>query len=497
MHSMTVSGQSIRLVDMAGGNQLPLTPINCYSALSIPAYTRAIRFLADNLASFPRSVRRDGAQTEEAHPLNRLLKRRPNALQAPFLFWRTLYFHAAHTGNGYARVERNGLQPVALHNLEPEQIVPFRLDRGEGNGLEQWYWHRTLKAALPAADVLHIQGHLSYDGLAAMDPVALHESTFQRAATIERYQVQYLRKGTVIRGAIEIPNSITPEQREEIRAELRKYRGDNDDDVLILSDSAKLTSATTSAQQSQLVEQGQAATKAIAQMTGVPPEFLYELTEAKYNASVEQQGQNVVRYTFRPWITAIQDELTVKLLSEAEQEAGLSVRLNPDALLRGSTKEQADTVIQLVNAGLQTPNEGRNRLELPAHEDPQADELHALGDSRPAEGAAGGAPAMKSSRDALAPIIAAAAARVDAKTAKAFTNHAGKSGQDRTIWANVFAEEQKRYVVEALSPIAAAAKALGATFPDVAAIADSYAGSIRKRASTGLETPLSDILAKG
>lgn len=374
---------TIRIVDQPGGNLLPPTLINCYSALSIPAYRRAISVLADNLASFPIGIRKDGAKA--THPLNTLLKRRPNAMQNPFVFWRTLFFHAAHTGNGYARIERSAMnfKPVALWNLLPEDVIAFRFDPGDGSGLGQYYFHKPAQIAYAAADIIHLQ-QLGYDGQCGFDPVQLHERTLQRAATIEKYQTQYLRKGTVIRGSVEIPGSLTTEQMNQIRAELRKFTGsEGEQDVLILSDAAKFNNSTTSPQASQLMEQVAATTKQIAQITGVPPEFLFELTEAKYNASIEQAGQNIVRYTFRPWIEMAEAELTMKLLTDAEQDQGLTVHINPDALLRGDTQTQVNTVVATTNAGLTTRNEGRDRLGLPPDPDPESNKLKTLGDATP------------------------------------------------------------------------------------------------------------------
>lgn len=505
MHSMT-TGQSIRVVDVHGSTTaLPMTLINSYSSLSVPAYKRAICFLADNLASFPRSVRRDGSKQGVDHPLNRLLKRRPNRYQTAVQFWRTLYFHTAHTGNGYARIQREGptFRPAALHLLLPEDVLPFRYD--EGNGPEQFYFHRPSKTVIAGDDVLHIHAGLSYDGMAGMDPVSLHEQTFQRATTLERFQVQFLRKGTIIRGAVEIPGGMTPEQRAEIKAVLRTYRGaEADDDVLVLSDGAKLTNATTSPEQSQLVQQGAAVTKQIAQLTGVPPEFLFELSEAKYNASVEQQGQNVVRYTFRPWIVLVEAEMTAKLLSEAEQDSGFTIGINPDALLRGDTKTQVDSVLATVKGGIRTRNEGRALLDLPPDADPDSNKLHALGETNvpsPADPPRQNAQSRPQVDllDALGPVIADACRRVDTKTDKAFDNASRKTGQDRTVWVNVFAEEQAKYAADAMKPVSEAIVALGGDPLDFEAIGQRYASTVRRRAATGEICSLTNVanFAKG
>jgi HK97 family phage portal protein len=177
---------------------------------------------------------------------------------------------------------------------------------------------------------------------------------------------------------------MTDEQMAQMRAVLRSFRAsDGEDDVLILTAGAELNNSTLTPRQTQLVEQTAASTKAIAQITGVPPEMLYELTEAKYNASIEQQGSFVVRFTFRPWITLAESELTLKLLTDAEQDAGYTIALNPDALLRGSTKEQMDVVATGRKAGIYTGNESREYLGLAKSDDPDADKLKTSGDTVP------------------------------------------------------------------------------------------------------------------
>jgi HK97 family phage portal protein len=385
----------------SGGKDF-VTPmaVNGYSVLSIPPYWRAMNFLSTNLASFPRSVHKDGAKPEDGaprHPLERLLRRRPNACQNSTVFWRTLFFHAADNGNGFAEIVRGSqARAAALLNLLPHDVCPFRYDHNDGDGAQQYYFVRSTQRILRGADIIHLQA-LGYDGMSGSDPTQLHSETFQRASVLNRYQTKYLQKGTVIRGAVEIPQGVTEDQVEQIVDRIKEFRGlDAERDVLVLSDGAKLENKTINPKDSEIVAQGGMIVKDIAQLTGVPPQFLYEFGESKYNNSIEQMGQDVVRYTFRPWIEQTEDELTTKLLSESDQDEGYAVRLNPGALLRGSTKEQEDGVAASVNAGIRTKNEGRKLLDLPPVADPDADKLKTLGDSSPT-GETGPAPSTPTS----------------------------------------------------------------------------------------------------
>lgn len=375
-----VNPTKILLVDVqgSGGSTLAIPPtlINSYTALTITAYWRAITFLCTNLASFGRSIRREDEGEQKRHPLNRLIKRMPNLYQSAFIFWQTLWFHVTHTANGYARIERDTRgQPIALHNVPPEDVLPFRIEV-DGEQPEQWYWHRPTKTAIAAADMIHLMG-LSHDGMCAMDPTETHCETLDRAVAISRYQTKFLRKGTVVRGSIEIPGHLEKDQLTEFRTFLNEnFTGPTAaEDLLLLTDGAKLNNTTLSPNESQLTQQVQLTTKQISQITGVPPEFLFELSEAKYNASVELAGQFVTRYTFRTWIEQCEDELSRKLLSEAELDAGYEVHINPDALVRGDTKTQQEIVTQSVGGPTRTVNEGRALLGLPRDADPTSDKI--------------------------------------------------------------------------------------------------------------------------
>lgn len=474
-----------------GSTPLGPTIINAFSALQIPAYWRAVNFLAGNLASFPRAVYLSGVKI--AHAVDRVLERKPNPYQTATVFWRQLFFDAVSQGNGYGRIDRTkpaSIGTAGITNLMSEDVTPFRYE-----GV-QYYFDKKSGDILAAADVLHLPG-LGYDGMQGYSPIYLMREALQRSRTIDLYATRHLTKGTVLRGAIEFPAGLTEEKLETTLAKIRAHTTgpSAERDILLLPDGAKLNPSTLPPE-TQVADRFSYSIKQISQITGVPPHFLYEDGDAKYNATVEQAGEEVVRYTFRPWMDVIEDELTTKLLTEAEQAKGFDIKLDPNALLRGSTKEQSAIVVEEVTAGVRTRNEGRAQLNLAADADPASNKLNALGETgQPASGApVKGAPVKNSALAAFKPILAAAVVRVDGKTAKAFENKAGKPTPERTVWANVFAEEQSRYVHDALQPVSDALIALGQPAVNVQKIANRYAGAVRRRNADGTIVTLATIL---
>jgi HK97 family phage portal protein len=500
-----------------GSAVIPPVTITPWSALDIPAFRRAVELLSSTLASFPRSVVKDGAKLDAAHPLDGLLKRRPNECQTAADLWSAWFLHAVFSGNGYLRVDRRGgFWPTALYNLLPEDVAPFRVRHADGV-VRQWYVHvpsrplpnQSRTEILPAADVLHLKG-LTHDGMTGVDPVALHAPTFQRASTLDRFQTKYMQQGTFLRGVVKFKKFLTPKQVGEAKEAVRQFKVGTDgqfDDVLILHDEADFQNVTLSPQQSQSHEQQAALTKAFAQITGVPPELLYELNEAKYRPT-EQEGQNLVRYTLRPWLVRAEAEMTDKLLTDQEQAGGLTVKMNPDALLRGDTDAVNKSAADTVNAGLRTKNEGRDLLGLPRLDDPEADKLKTLGDTNPSGAAApASSPTTASAKPAdpagvfaaLAPLIASLADRVEAKTVKILAAHAARTDQERVPKLNADAEIQGRYAAASFRPVAEAMAKLGGdpAALDVDTLADRYAAAVRRRAATGEGPTLRELLPTG
>lgn len=487
------------------GKVIHPTDVSAYSTLSIPPYWRGVNFLASNLASFPRSIRKDGVKLEKPHRLDKVLKRAPNNYQNASTFWTTLLFHAVHYRNGYAQIKGSVVSPM-LHLLEPDNVMPFRITYDDGI-VEQYYLLRKDNTVLESKDVVHLTG-LSHDGMAGIDIQQLHKNTFQRAHSLIQYQTRYIQSGTIIRGSVEIPYEATEEQVQQLHDLIKThYRGSNaSDDVLVLSGGAKLNNATMSPQESQLSEQESATAKQVAQVLGIHPFFLYDDPDGKYNTNPEQAGIEVVRYTFRPWIELIQDELTSKLLSENEQNEGFSIRLNPDALMRGDTEGVSTVILNEVKGGLRTANEGRSVLDLPPSDDPEANKLKMLGDTTPQASREGPAdapeakPSPESQPDApdkafaaLRPVIDDAIAKVEAYTASRFEK-CEKTEGERVIWANVFAQQQAKHLSDTLAPISDALVALGEQPLPISTLAETYAARIRRKAATGDDTNLKQLL---
>jgi HK97 family phage portal protein len=478
--------------------------VNSYSALQVPPYWRAMEFLSSNMASFPIGIYLDELALDVSHPLDKLLGRRANPNQTTHSFVKQLVFDGEHYGNGYAYVQRDTATalPIGLWNLQPGTVTPFRL-MPEGGGIcdqTVWYWHAPSQKPIPAADVIHYRPQASYDGLIGYSPSMLFAPTIGRALTLEIYQTKFLVKGTMVRGSIELPQGVTKEQTAEIISTMEQYRASTSDrDIIVLAGGAKLTNTTISPVDAQLAEQDAAITKKISQITGVPQQFLFDTSESKYNGStVEAQGQDIVRFTFRPRLEHLEDELTTKLLTEAEQDQDYSIRMDTSALLRGDTAVQMTVAAQGANQGITTPNEARATLNLPAVDAKEGDQLrlptNLVANPAATESESHSATDPTDHYAAFLPLLDDAAARVESKTEKALATAAKKPDAERIIACNVLAESQAKYAAESFSPIAKTIKSITGKTIDIGNVCTAYSAEIRKRAAGQPPKQLSAIM---
>jgi phage portal protein BeeE len=90
--------------------------------------------------------------------------------------------------------------------------------------------------------------------------------------------------------------------------------------------------------------------------------------ETSWGSGIQALGQFFVQYALGPWFEAWQQAAERSLLVGAEKDQ-FSVKFNPGALLRGSTKDQGDFFAKALGAGGQpgwmSPNEVRRLNDMP------------------------------------------------------------------------------------------------------------------------------------
>lgn len=339
--------------------------VTAQSSMALSAVWACANLVAGTISSLPFEVHRRGgnrysSDVAEMHPLHSVIYESPNYDQTALDFWDYLNLSIELWGNGYAQVERSGSRVVALYPIHPEAVAVRRLP----TGALEYRWTRDGKAQVGTdRDVLHIRGP-GGDPLGGMSTLQFGRQAFSSALAADRAAAGMFKNGLRPSGVLKFNEWLTPEQRALVEAKLPdRYLGAvNAGRPFIAEGGVEYQHISISPEDAQMLETRQFSVEEVCRFFGVPPVMIGHPGGATaWPTSVEQQGLLFQKFTLRRRIKRIEQAVAKQLLGAEERAAGLSVRVNMEALLRGSSAERAAFYQTMTQIGAMTINDVRRR----------------------------------------------------------------------------------------------------------------------------------------
>ena len=340
-------------------------------ALAYAAVWRAVSLISGKLSVLPLKVIKDRAgrrSVDDNHPAMTLLAGAPNPWMTPLVFKRTLTAHALTRGNGYAYVVRDAdAVPTELLPLAPTLTTPVR-----ANG-QLWYVTEVPSTdggpgeyrRLKAEDVLHVKG-LSDDGLAGYDVFTLLAETFGKAVAVRDYGAKFFKNGSRPSIALEFPEGMKDEAVNKIVAKWTEMSAglENAHKVGVLRTGVKVNTYSSSARDSQMVENIQFDAVDVANIFGLPPRKLGLDRGGGYN-SLFEENQSIYDDVLEPWCVTWEEECDAKLLTEVQKSRrSHRVKFQRNAVMRANPGQRADFYSKMVQGGIYSRDECREFEDL-------------------------------------------------------------------------------------------------------------------------------------
>lgn len=215
----------------------------------------------------------------------------------------------------------------------------------------------------PFGDVLHLMG-LSDDGLVGLSPVEDAAQSIGYGLVLEEHGNRLFSNGASSSGVLELPaGSVpTPDQLESLRKQFKRKYGSakNAGSPIVLANGASFKPISLPNDQAQFLESRQYSDATIASLFGVPPHMVGQVERStSWGSGIEQQGIGFVTYTLMPWITQLQDGMSLFL------PRGQYVRFNTKGLLRGDAAGRANFYNSMAGNKAMTINEIRAAEDMP------------------------------------------------------------------------------------------------------------------------------------
>lgn len=349
-------------VGVFGGAGYNDTGINVteLTALAASAVWSATQVISNTLGCLPVHVLdRDGEQQPD-HPVHPLLHDTPNEFQTAIVFKETMMLNALLWGHAEAYIERDPVgRPVALLPLQAANTTPRRMN---GQLVYQTIVGGQLFTLRP--DQVFALVWATIDGISPISPIQQARQTIGLSIGLERYAAKFFSNGGNTGGILKLP----PMSEDAVKNFATQWRAaytgvDNALKVAVCPDGYDYKPTTISPENAQAIQARVHQIREVARIYRIPPHLLGDMEKASY-ASVEQQSMDFIQNTIAPWAVRWEQQAKAKLLLEREKPS-LEIRVNLDAMLRGSTAERYAAHNTALQAGWMTVNEIRRKENLP------------------------------------------------------------------------------------------------------------------------------------
>jgi HK97 family phage portal protein len=353
----------------------PSTAINNTTVL------RCVTLISGTIAMLPLNMMMSGDQKAQAqaHPVYRLLKKRPNSYQTAHTFKRQMMFRLLTKGNAYARIVRTGNRPIALIPMDPDAVTP---KLSPAMQLTYEFAGPSGKVILQARDVIHL-ADISDDGLIGNSRIKMAEKAISLSQSAADAADRVFKNGVMVGGTLTHPAKLSKEASSNLRDSFEQRHSGiaNAHKWLVLEEGMKAEKWANTSEESQNIENRNHQIEELARVYGVPRPLLM-MDETAWGSGIEQLGIFFVQYGLQHYFDLWEQELEVKLLEDAEIDR-YYFKFNERALLRGTLKDQADYFAKALGSGGHGPwttqDEVRDLLDMPPSGSPDADTLRNQG----------------------------------------------------------------------------------------------------------------------
>lgn len=352
-------------------------------SLSGDAQNEAVYFacrkvLAEAVGKLPLKIQQaspgQGVRVAREHRYYRTLNERPNRHMTASVFWSLMEDCRNDAGNAYAWIDARNPERLQLWPLDPYKVQVY-YDNGclLADAPDVWYKVATPTGTmtLGSEEVLHFKSHNTRDGLVGIPVREQLASTIQGNAKAQAYINKLYENGMTAKVVLQYTGSLNDANVQALREGIENYaKGDLKrglENVIPIPVGMSLTPLNLKLADSQFLEIKQYTALQIASAFGVKPYQIGDYSKSSY-ASAEAQQLSFLVDTLLYIVKQYEEEIGFKLLFADEEAAGYHVKFNTAVILRADQQTQINTLSAAVSNFLMTPNEARERLDLPAKE---------------------------------------------------------------------------------------------------------------------------------
>lgn len=358
---------------------LGIDPKKTGEATSEATYFACLKVLSESIGKLPLKIQQytpdKGIRIAREHRYYRMLNERPNRYMTASGFWSTAEQFRDDEGNSYAWIDTRNPKLPQLWHLDPDKVEVWYDDARKLSDVADVYYRYSVGeevVVFSSEEVLHFKSQYTKDGLVGVSVRDHLASTIQGNIKAQDFINKTIQSGMTAKSVLNYTGSLNDKSVQTLLAEVTKYakgemRDKGIENIIPMPVGFSLSPLNLKLADSQFLELRQYSALQIASAFGVKPYQVGDYTKSSY-ASAEAQQLSFLVDTLLYIVKQYEEELTYKLLTDEEVANGYHIKFNVGVMLRADQKTQIETLSTAVSNFLLTPNEARERLDLPAKE---------------------------------------------------------------------------------------------------------------------------------
>ena len=349
------------------------------SALSEATYYACLKVLSESIGKLPLKIQQfttdKGIRIAREHRYYRMLNERPNPFMTATVFWSLMELCRNHYGNSYAWIDTRDFNKPKLWPLNPESIQVVYDNALKLADVPDIYYRWSTPngvITLGSEEVLHFKSHNTVDGLVGISVREQLASTIQGNVKAQKLINKMYDSGMTAKAVLQYTGNLNDTNVQTLIKGIEGYakgelKGKGIENLIPIPVGYSMTPLNIKLADNQFIEIKQYSALQIASAFGVKPYQVGDYTKSSY-ASAEAQQLSFLVDTLLYNVKGYEDEINYKLLTDDEPVEGYHTKFNTGVLLRADQQTQIQTLSVAVSSFLMTPNEAREKLDLPSKE---------------------------------------------------------------------------------------------------------------------------------
>lgn len=330
-----------------------------------PTASAAVKLLCGVMLTTPLhfyAKAEDGERERAAdHIAEKLVAKRANGWTAAGALRAQLLYDAIHHGRGYAvAIKVRGVPREILHLAHGS--VTRKVDDRSGEPSYEVRLKAGGSRTYGYRDIIDVAPWLG------RAPAVDARESLARAAAMSAHAARLFRNGAKPSGVLKLPGRLTALAAERIASAWNSgFGGENSGKTAILEEGAAFESITMTSVDAQFQESFKSVQEDVARHFGVPLTLLNHLDRAVWR-NPEQLATQFLQYSAAPIFECFAAAFERVLLTDDEQDS-MFAEFTVDAIVKADIAARFEAYAKAISSRFMTPNEVRQRENLPAHPD--------------------------------------------------------------------------------------------------------------------------------